>query len=87
MSSKIVNQKTVEILKKELHDMCTEDSGAFYEKDGNSEPKERVREIGRILNDIGGFNLMSDIGTTITRGTNQRELEFAWSGINEFWQA
>jgi hypothetical protein len=90
-SVKMVDQKTVSVLKKELNDMCTgsfKKTGAFYEKDssGQSKPKGRVREIGRILNDIGGFNLMSDVGTTITGGTNQRELEFAWSGINEFWQ-
>ena len=77
-------------LKKELHDMCTgshKETGAFHEKNssGNLRPKERVREIGRLLNDLGGFNLMSDVGLTIT-GTNQRELEFAWSGIGQ-WQA
>lgn len=74
-----------EFYKQELQNMCIGEhkkTGAFYEKDssGSLQPKQRVLEIGHILNSVGGFNMMSDVGLTIT-GTNQRELDMAWNRI------
>ena len=54
-----------------------EEYSSFYKK---GKPLQRVIEIGKELNKIGGFDAMFQVGSTI-EGINQRELDLAWSGI------
>ena len=45
---------------------------------------KRAYEIGELLNDIGGFQLMQSVGTTINQMPLPRGLEHCWNGIGSW---
>ena len=50
------------------------------------ENETATKEIGKTLNDIGGFSLMVQVAEMIVPPCDRRELECVWHGIGE-WKA
>ncbi len=53
--------------------------------DRNDQALQEVRSVGKTLNEIGGFKLMSTVCNAIPE-YHRRELDFAWNDIGN-WRA
>ena len=80
-SEKDIVKNEISKLKKELCQMTTNKKHGAFIVNGSIKP--RVRDIGKRLDEIGGFSLMSDVGLTVDKHL-QRELDFAWSSIGDW---
>lgn len=70
---------TEEEILQELFDMCPKGRKKPFQRDN----KPRVRELGQLLEEIGGHELMCDVRDQLPE-EGQKDLEYVWRHIGEW---
>jgi hypothetical protein len=83
-SPRTVKCKNIQDFKQTIDEwISNSESGESPFSDQNGNPYEQIVDIGKQLNEIGGYDFMLRVAKSISL-EHQRPLEFAWSGIGEW---